>query len=230
MRSLSELVNTEDPGIEKIREWIRSAVNDCVLLPPSAEREQVLLQTQVTMRSTMGAIAYETGGVMIDGGWLRLLGSGHPTLNRTLPGWNQKRSSGFYLVADDAVGGFFAINGGALGEDIRNMYYWAPDSLDWEPLKLGFTEFFVWALSERLAQFYEPLRWASWREEAATLSGDRCFGFYPFLWTKEGSVTTSRREPIRVQEAYDMKVDLLQQLSQANPEPGGARSATKPHR
>jgi hypothetical protein len=220
MRALSELVNIQDPGIEKIREWMRSAVNDCVLLPPSPERDQVLLQTQVTTHSTMGAIAYETGGVLVDGGWLRFPGSGHPRLKRTLPGWNQGRSSGYYLVADDAVGGFFAINGGAFGEDVRNMYYWAPDSLEWTPLKIGFTDFFVWALSERLAQFYESLRWASWREETAALSGDSCFGFYPFLWTAEGSVTTSHRKPVPAEETFDSKADLLRQLTQGNPEPG----------
>lgn len=209
MRSLSELVNTEDPGIEKIREWVRNAVNECVLLPPSSQREQVLLQTQVTTRSTMGAIAYETGGVLIDGGWLRFLGSGHPSIARTLPGWNEGRSNRFYLVADDAVGGFFGINGGAFGPDAKSMYYWAPDSLDWEPMKIGFTDFFVWALSDRLAQFYESLRWSSWRADIAPLSGDRCFSFYPFLWTKEGSVTTSHREQAPVQAVYDLKVDLF---------------------
>jgi hypothetical protein len=159
---------------------------------------------------------------MVDGGWLRFLGSGHPSLTRTLPGWNQGRTSGFYLVADDAVGGFFAINGGAFGEDVRNMYYWAPDSLDWEPLKIGFTDFFIWALSDRLARFYESLRWASWREDTAALSGEICYGFYPFLWTKEGSISASHREPVPVREAYDMKVDLVRQLNQANTEPGAA--------
>lgn len=215
-RNLSELVNTEDPGIEKIREWTRSAVNECMLLPPSAERDQVLLQMQVTTRSTMGAIAYETGGVLVDGGWLRFLGSGHSKLNRTLPAWNQGRSSGFYLVADDAIGGFFAINGGAFGEDLQNVYYWPPDSLNWEPLKMGFTDFFVWALSERLAQFYESLRWTSWREEMAMLTCDQCFHFYPFLWTEEGSVTNSDRRPVPATEAFDSKVGCLRQLNRTS--------------
>ncbi len=217
MRTLGELVNSDDPGIDKIRDWARTAANECVLLPPSAQREQVLLQTQVSTRSTMGAIAYETGGIVIDGGWLRCLGSGHPRLSRTLPGWNEGRSTGFYLVADDAVGGFFAINGGALGSDVKSMYYWAPDSLDWEPMKIGFTDFFVWALTERLAEFYKSLRWSSWREDIAQLSGDWCFSFYPFLWTKEGSVIASHREQAPAQEVYDLKVDLVRQLSEKNP-------------
>ena len=224
MRPLNELINAQDPGIEKIREWIGDAVNSWEVLPPSARREEVLLQTQVTTRSTMGAIAYETGGILIDGGWLRFLGSGHPKLPRTLPGWNHGRSSGFYLVADDAVGGFFAINGGAFGDDANNMYYWAPDSLDWEPMKIGFTDFFVWALSEQSAQFYETLRWPSWREDLAGLSGDSCFSFYPFLWTKEGALTTSHRAKVPIQEAFDLKVELLRQLSEKGAGPDGGKS------
>jgi hypothetical protein len=47
MRSLSELVDTEDPGIEKIREWIRSALNNCVLLPPSIPQEYEWLSEKV---------------------------------------------------------------------------------------------------------------------------------------------------------------------------------------
>lgn len=83
MRDLSELVNTDDPGIENVREWMRSAAHDCILLPPSPDRDRVLMQTQVTTRSTMGAIVYETGGVLIDAGWLRFLGSGQ--LNQRHP-------------------------------------------------------------------------------------------------------------------------------------------------
>lgn len=218
MRSLGELVSVDDPGIEKIREWIKGATNDCLLLPPSKNRDQVLLQTQVTTRSTMGAIAYETGGVLVDGGWLRFLGSGHPKLTRTLTDWNQGRSRGYYLVADDVVGGFFAINGGAFGADAKNMYYWAPDSLEWEALGTGFTDFFVWALSNRLADFYADLRWATWRNDMAAISGDRCFSFYPFLWTKEGSLTASQRGEVPAREAFDFKLDLARQINERNSE------------
>ena len=107
-----------------------------LLDPPAiAERESVLLEVQVTTHSTMGTVAYETGGILIDFGWLRFLGSGHPRLTRTLSSWNRDRSNGFYLIADDAAGGFFAVNGGAFGDDRGNVYYWSPDSLEWEGLQ-----------------------------------------------------------------------------------------------
>jgi uncharacterized protein DUF2625 len=216
MAQLSELINTEDPGIDHIRRWIADATNSCEVLPASGGRDEALLMTQVTTRSTMGAIVYETGGILVDGGWLRFLGSGHDRLKRTLPGWNEGRSSGFYLVADDAVGGFFAINGGRFGDDRGTVYYWPPDSLDWQSLGLDFTQFFVWSLSEGLAKFYSDLRWDSWREDSAALSPDRCFNFFPFLWTSQGSVASSSRRDIPVTETFDLKVDICSQLSRGS--------------
>ena len=83
------------------------------------DRKSALLETQVTLRSPMGAIVYETGGLLVDHGWLRLLGSGHPRLPRSMPAWNkgrtllpQGKSAGFWLVADDVLGGFYAWTAG----------------------------------------------------------------------------------------------------------------------
>ncbi|MCE2798610.1 MAG: DUF2625 domain-containing protein [Planctomycetaceae bacterium] len=213
-RTLEQLINRDEPAITLIQDWIGAAENQCDVLPPSNENEEVLLEIQVTTRSPLGALAYETGGVMIDHGWLRFLGSGHPKLRRTLSEWNRGRNSGLCLVADDAVGGFFAINGGTLGEDIGNIYYWPPDRLEWEPLDFGFTDFFCWSLTSELAGFYDGLRWPNWKLDIQDLHGDQCFCFFPFLWTKEGSVTGSLRRAIPVAETFDLKVDIIQQLQQ----------------
>jgi hypothetical protein len=78
VKSLEELTNTDYPAIDLIRQWTTSAQNHVEILSPSANREAVLLDVQVTTHSTMGAVAYETGGVLVDDGWLRFLGSGHP--------------------------------------------------------------------------------------------------------------------------------------------------------
>jgi hypothetical protein len=192
--------------VEKLKD------NQCEILPPSDARSEVLLDIQVTTRSPLGGIAYDTGGILIDHGWLRFPGSGHPRLARTLSDWNRGRSEGLYLVADDVVGGFFAINGGGLGTDVQRLYYWPPDRLEWEPMQIGFTEFFRWALTARLTQYYENLRWPNWTDEVRNLSGDQCFNFYPFLWSTEGSVEGSDRRPVPVAEAFDLKTDILRHL------------------
>lgn len=214
MRSLSELVETYAPTIGLLRQWIAAAENRCEVLPAADDRVDTLVHLQVTTHSTLGAIANGTGGILIDDGWLRVLGSGHPRLRRSLARWNEGRASGFFLVADDAVGGFFALNGGAFGEDIHNVYYWPPDSTEWESLKMGFTEFFQAALTPRLAEFYETLRWPTWKADIAELPADRCWAFYPFLWTVEGSIEKSVRRDVPVAEAFDFKADMVRQLGE----------------
>jgi hypothetical protein len=212
MKSLAELVNADDPAIALIREWVAAAPVECEVLPPSAEREATLLGVQVTTHSILGALAYDTGGVLLDHGWLRFLGSGHPRLPRRLDRWNEGRASGFFLVADDAAGGFFALNGGALGPDTGSMYYWGPDALEWESLEVGLTDLMHAFLTDQLAKFYSELRWREWQADVTHLSGDSCYAFYPFLWTEEGSLEGSTRATVPVQEAFDLKVDIARQL------------------
>jgi hypothetical protein len=212
MRSLHELINRGDPALPLIRKWVEASIRPVEILSPSAARDEALVQAQVTTRSPMGAIVHETGGILVDGGWLRVLGSGHPRLARTLPEWNSGRSDGFYLVADDAVGGFFALNGGALGDDVNGLYYFAPDTLDWEGLQIGYSDFLRWVFSAKLDQFYEWIRWRGWESDVRTLHGDRCFAFYPFLFTKEGKGGCGQRAEIPIEEAWGLQMDLRRQL------------------
>jgi hypothetical protein len=161
----------------------------------------------------LGALAYDTGGLLIDDGWLRLLGSGHPKLTRSIHEWNQPRTDGaFYLVGDDAAGGFYAINGGAFGDDLGAVYYWPTDSLEWESLEMGHTDFVAAFLTKQTEAFYEWLRWSTWREDAQSLDADQAFNFYPFLWTNEGSVEGSDRSKVPVSELWEMKVDVVRQM------------------
>jgi len=60
-----------------VQGWLREAANPVEVLPPvEANRKSALVATQVTTRSPMGAIIYETGGILVDHGWIRILGSG----------------------------------------------------------------------------------------------------------------------------------------------------------
>ncbi len=213
MRPLDQVVDENDPGFPLLKELIGQSSIPCEILAPSQKKASVLLGLQVTTRSMLGTIAYETGGVLIDSGWLRLIGSGSEALQRDVLSWNEARSSGFLLVADDAVGGFFAINGGGIGEDVGSMYFWAPDTLEWEALGMGHSSFIGWALSGSLSQFYSSLRWDGWESEVKELSGDQCFNFYPFLWTKEGSVNQSHRKAVPVFEQYAFNVSAVEQIN-----------------
>ena len=213
MKTLEQLLETEEPAIDRVRAWIERSERRCEVLPPSTRREELLVRTQVSTRSPLGAIVHETGGILIDSGWIRILGSGSDRLGRSLPAWNEGRGEhGFLLVADDAVSGFFAINGGALGDDRGKLYYLPPDSLAWTPLGVGYSRFLRRALDPGMDAFYEHLRWEGWPDDVARLHGDRTFAFFPPLWSPEGSMEGSERRSVKVWEAYRTNLEFMTQL------------------
>lgn len=221
MRTLKDLLNIEDPAWGIVKEWINLAKNKVEILPcKRQDAEEALLNTQVTIRSMMGAIVYETGGLLIDKGWIRILGAGCEQLKRSLPEWNKGKTFGEYgepapylLIADDAVGGFFAINGGYLGDDTGNIYYFAPDSLEWEALEITYSQFLLFCFDNNLNEFYSNLRWKGWEDDLSTLKPDYAFNFVPFLWTKEGSdINKVSRKVIPVREVYDFNMEMKSTL------------------
>ena len=78
-------------------------------------------------------------------GRLRILGSGCERLNRGIYDFNlgksfaeARRMPSYLLVADDVLGGFFAINGGAFAGEAGNVFYYAPGSGEWEDCEMGY--------------------------------------------------------------------------------------------
>ena len=222
MRTLEELINKEEPAWDLIQEWLQEAINTYEVLPRDAKRaETELLNAQITTRSPMGAILYETGGILINGGWIRLLGSGSERLDRGMFQWNKGKTfedygqpPAFLLVADDILGGLFAINGGAFGQDdLGQIYYLAPDTLSWEPMNCGYSEFVCWTLEGDIDLFYEPYYWEGWQEEVPKLNGNQVFSFFPFLWTKEGQqIEAVSRKVVPIEESYCLTMDMQRQL------------------
>lgn len=213
-RQLSELLSVDDPAWPTVKEWLANATSSVEVLAPSDERARVLEAVQVTLHSSLGAITYETGGLLVDHGWLRILGSGNPRLPRSILSWNQGRTiqsenqpPSFLLVADDIAGGFYAIDGGGLGQKAGQVCYFAPDSLRWESLNKGYTDFLNWTLFGDLAAYYESMRWPGWEQEASAVGGDQALSIYPFLWSKEGKdVARCSRRPVPVSEVYNLNV------------------------
>lgn len=94
-----------------------------------------LLGLQIVARSPMGAFAYVSGSIVVDGGKLRMLGPGCEQMKRGIYGFNLGKNfseagqmPSYLLAADDVLGGFFAINGGAFRGKAGNVFYYAPDS------------------------------------------------------------------------------------------------------
>jgi len=221
LRSITELT-ADTSGLEILNNAIKIARNKFEILPADeAKAKEALYQTQVTTRSPMGAIIYFTGGILIDNGWIRILGSGSDKLTRSLPGWNKGKTFNdygeqpkFLLIADDAVGGFFAVNGGAFGTDLGKIYYLAPDRLKWEAQNITYTEFINFCFVGDMNQYYDDLRWPEWQKDMPQMTADKGFYIYPFLWTTEGKdILKDKRSIVPIGELYTLETDAIKQLS-----------------
>lgn len=222
MKNMSELVNTTDPAWPMVQKWLDSAKNKVQVLEcDTAFAQNALYQAQVSTYSTLGAVIYHTGGIMIDNGWLRILGSGSAKLSRTVPEWNKGKTikeygdqPDFYLIADDAIGGFFAINYGAFGSDLKSVYYLAPNSLKWESLGLGYTEFLQFCLDGDLSNFYKGLRWSTWDQFIANLDGNKSYSFRPYLWSEAGmDIEKVTRKLVPTEELYKFTMAKQKELN-----------------
>ena len=87
---------------------------------------------------------------MIDGGWLRVLGSGCEQMKREIYSFNLGKSfseagqiPGYLLVSDDILGGFFAINGGALRGKPATSFTAHQIAVNWKIHSLATRSFFT---------------------------------------------------------------------------------------
>jgi hypothetical protein len=180
---------------------------------------RTLGRLSVSTRSTLGAIALHSGGWLVDHGWLRVLGGtaspGLPDI-ATVSGLPEEVTEPVpvcgLLVAYDVLGGQFAINGGGLAGRPGEVCYWAPDSLDWDGLDLGHTDFVEWVLAGDHDGFYDGFRWDGWEAETEALAPDQAWSLVPFLWTDEFDIATAFRRPVPVTEVFALAAEMSRQL------------------
>ncbi|OOF69462.1 DUF2625 domain-containing protein [Rodentibacter caecimuris] len=212
MQTLEQLTDPTLSAWQTISQWLQKTKNHCEVIKKdqsSAERE--LLSMQMPTSSPIGAVIYETGGILVHYGWLRILGSGSFKLPRGLMDWNFSKSfhqSGdkpkYLLVADDVIGGYFALNGGSLGEHLGKIYYFSPKDLCWHNLNFSYTEFLMWALNGSLDSFYHGLFWQNWQQDVKQLDGNQVVCFMPDLSEDSLSPIEERqRKEVNIETHYN---------------------------
>ncbi|GGF67662.1 hypothetical protein GCM10010912_10820 [Paenibacillus albidus] len=207
--SVEELVDVENHAWEEVRELLSQGISTYRTITAEPEAAaNTLVRLQVSTKSYLGAIAYETGGIVFEHGWISLLGAGGDGIYGSLTSWNGLSGfedtpalCGMLIVAYDMAGGFFGLDTGRFGQT-GHIYYFAPDTLEWESTELTYSGFIGWLAEGDLNLFYETFRWEGWQDAVGNLQPGQVFSYYPPLWTAEGSGELSSKAPIMVTEVW----------------------------
>ncbi|WP_328309427.1 DUF2625 domain-containing protein [Streptomyces sp. NBC_00442] len=236
MPEVQELVDVDDPAWPVLLEELASTSVPVKVLPGDAAVGRASLwQLQVSARSNLGGIVLNCGGLLVDGGWLRIFGSplgsdaeGLPSLAEVNampstfdPAW---RPGAGLVVAHDALGGVFALNGGnprAAGRpgEPGEVVYFAPDALGWTPLGAGHSAWLSWILAGGLHEFYGDLRWDGWRTDVSVLTGRQGLSFFPPLWSAEArrDLLAAGRRAVPMAQLLALSRDSCLQFDGADP-------------
>ena len=115
-----------------------------------------------------------SGGIIIDY-WIRIYGCGDINVVEKNKLYNKDNNMDI-IVGEDVLGGLFALK-----DDF--IYYFAPDTNEWENLNIYYTQFLDWILNNKqgINKFYELFRWDKWENDCKKLSLTEGFSFYPLL-------------------------------------------------
>jgi len=221
IRDVEELASVDRPAWPRLKALVDASPVDVRVLPvDQARARQVLYRLQVTARSPLGAMALNTGGMVVDGGWLRILGAGAKGLpdlaeaNKLTDPEPGRPAPAAMAFAYDVLGGRFALNGGTLPGARGEVCYWGPDTLEWTPLGMGHGAFLEWVFAGGLERFCAELRWAGWKEEVGAVDLGDGLACFPFLFSAEGrDITQTTRTPVPFAELLLSHDDLARQLS-----------------
>jgi hypothetical protein len=201
----------EHSAWSEISALVAAAPYPVEVLPADPEQAAACLAVlEITTGSWLGAVVANSGGLVIDHGWLRVLGGGHDGLPDTaaemVPG------AGRLVVAFDVMGGQFAWLPAQPGAR-PTVHYFGPEDLAWQDLELGYGNWLEAMLAGALIGFYEGLRWPGWEAEVASIALDQGISAWPPPWTKEGKdLSAVSRKPIRLVELVSVHQDVARQL------------------
>lgn len=173
---------------------------------------------QVTSKSVLGSIILNTSGIVIDN-WIRILGHGS-NINRGILSYNSIGENGvamkvdkMLIVADDVVGGLFALNAGKFSEGIGEVWYFAPDTLEWESLEMQYSEFIAWLAQGNVDEFYSTVRWSTWKEDCKNVKFNEAILIYPFLWSNEIQLEKADKKIVPVVELLEINQEYSKKFN-----------------
>lgn len=147
--------------------------------------------------------------VIIVNGYLRVLCSGDSDFENIFKFNNKFKhiiGENKYALAHDVFGGIFALTS-------NGIYYFSPDTLQWEDLEISYDGFMEWISTNDINEFYSSFIWDGFNEYVHNFHNDNGILIYPFLWSKECDVTTSSKKIVPLNELLETNYEFTEGLN-----------------
>lgn len=173
--------------------------------------DKIVKELSLNENTTLATIIYGTAGLTINK-CIRILGQGNTELqsiceiNDIIDGVPTK-IKGFLIVATDIFGGIYAMNVEEIDGSIGQIFYFAPDTLEWDPLDMKYSQFLYWAVNGNTDEFYETMKWSDWEKYADLTNFNQGILIYPFLWSKEIVIETASKKIVPFVELINVNMD-----------------------
>jgi hypothetical protein len=187
----------ESSSWPEVLEAIDAAPYPVRVLPADPQRcAACAAEFEVTTRSWLGALVANAGGLLVDHGWVRVLGAGHEGLPDIVS--QADRDARILTIAYDVT---------------PTVHYFGPDDLGWQDLEQGYADWLNAVLRGSLTRFYETLRWPGWESDTEALGLDEGFSVYPPPFTEEGrDLSTVSRSTVPLDQLVSFYQDAARQL------------------
>ena len=167
-------------------------------------------ELHIPLDSVLSSVVVHSNGIVIDN-WLRIFGQ-DSSLNNGVLHYNRNSNyldkvEGMFLVASDVLGGLYAINISRFFDNRNMIWYFAPDSLEWECIELRYNEFVAWSLQGDTDEYYSSMRWQNWKEDVKNISINAAMLIYPFLWSKECNLETASKKIVKTDEVIEINFE-----------------------
>ena len=193
-QEIINIANKTSRDFEIINGDIDSGHNECINL-------------NIPVDSVLYSVVTHSKGIIIDH-WIRVWGQTSSVSNGVFY-YNNKYGDnvhGLFLVASDVLGGLYAVNITRYNDN-NLIWYFAPDTLEWECLDMKYNEFIAWVFQGNIDDFYSTMRWENWENDVKEVNMNNAILVYPFLWAKECDIEIAKKKIIPIDEIINLNFE-----------------------
>lgn len=194
-----------------IKNLIKRSGRDIMITPGDQEAgNHICTELQIPDATLLHAVVSNTTDIIVDR-TIHLLGQDTETIHGVRHYNREAEFSdqfhGLFLIGYDIVGGLFAIDFERFATT-NNIWYFAPDTLEWEDLGTTYEAFVNWCINGDIDSFYSSFRWHSWEKDVMGIGPNEAIFVYPFLWAKECNVESASKKVVRIDELIGVNFNI----------------------